>query len=202
MGRGRRSLTQYVALLSLPPISSPNPNPPSKQGNEPSFATPFLYNYLPGRQWKSVLRSRQTVDTYYSNTRSGLPGNSDAGALDAWLVWQMLGLYPVATQPVYLILAPMFQGYTMRVGDRQGAPRDRQGAGGGDQKVWLNVTATGLDESAGSIYVQSLSVNGQAWNRSWLAHEDIAGGGTLEFVLGPTPVSWDVGGVPPSPGHR
>ncbi|KAK5003566.1 hypothetical protein LTR28_009997, partial [Elasticomyces elasticus] len=31
-------------------------------GNEPSFATPFLYNYLRGRQWKSVLRSRQVVD--------------------------------------------------------------------------------------------------------------------------------------------
>lgn len=43
-------------------------------GNEPSFFTPFLYNYLPGRQWKSVLRLRDTVNSYYSAQPSGLPG--------------------------------------------------------------------------------------------------------------------------------
>ncbi|KAK5001505.1 hypothetical protein LTR60_007361, partial [Cryomyces antarcticus] len=35
-------------------------------GNEPSFSTPFLYNYLQGRQYKSVQRSRETVNQYYT----------------------------------------------------------------------------------------------------------------------------------------
>lgn len=71
-------------------------------GNEPSFGTPFLYNYLGKRQWKSVMRSREVVDQYYSNGRDGIPGNSDAGALESWMVWNLLGkfldsfiIYPV-----------------------------------------------------------------------------------------------------------
>lgn len=59
--------------------------------NEPSFGTPFLYNYLGRRQWKSVMRSREVVDQYYSNHRDGIPGNSDAGALESWMVWNLLG---------------------------------------------------------------------------------------------------------------
>ena len=50
-------------------------------GNEPSFMTPFLYNYVKGRQWKSIVRARHSVDEFYSNGRSGLPGNDDAGTL-------------------------------------------------------------------------------------------------------------------------
>lgn len=60
-------------------------------GNEPSFGTPFLYNYLGRRQWKSVMRSREVVNQYYSNRRDGIPGNSDAGALESWMVWNLLG---------------------------------------------------------------------------------------------------------------
>jgi putative alpha-1,2-mannosidase len=60
-------------------------------GNEPSFGTPFLYNYLQGRQWKTVMRSRQIVNEYYSNGRDGVPGNSDAGALESWMVWNLIG---------------------------------------------------------------------------------------------------------------
>jgi putative alpha-1,2-mannosidase len=75
-------------------------------GNEPRFSTPLLYNYLPGRQWKTVLQTRGIVNTYYGSDNSGLPGNSDSGALDSWMLWQMLGLYPVATQPIYLVGSP------------------------------------------------------------------------------------------------
>lgn len=96
----------------------------------------------------------------------------------------MVGLYPVATQPVYLILSPMFSNYEMKVGLNNDI---------------LKVTAEGLSEE--NIYVQSLKVNGKQWNQSWLSHDDIADGGTLEFVLGSDPVPWDTGAVPPSPGH-
>ncbi|KAF2669377.1 alpha-1,2-mannosidase family protein-like protein [Microthyrium microscopicum] len=155
-------------------------------GNEPSFATPFLYNYLPGRQWKSVLRSRQTVDLYYNTGPSGLPGNSDAGAVDSWLVWNMLGLYPVVTQPVYLILAPWFDDITMNIGDGK----------------TIHITAKGLDVANGSIFVQSLKVNGVGWKKSWLTHDELVkGNATLEFVLGVNQTGWDIGDIPPSPGH-
>ncbi|KAK4951117.1 hypothetical protein LTR28_006897 [Elasticomyces elasticus] len=154
-------------------------------GNEPSFATPFLYNYLRGRQWKSVMRSRQVVNQYYGTAPSGLPGNSDAGAIDSWLVWNLLGLYPVVTQPVYLLLSPWFADVTVKVG------------GNGS----LRITAEGLGDE--SFYVQSVKVNGVVWNQSWVSHEDLVGSGraTIEFVLGAERVSWDTGALPPSPGH-
>lgn len=158
-------------------------------GNEPSFATPFLYNYLPGKQHKSVLRSRQVVDQYYNDGPSGLPGNSDAGAIDSWLVWNLLGLYPVVTQDVYLLLAPRFENASVAVGD----------------SGRLNISTTGMPSDPEAVaYVQSVRVNGAPWNRSWVTHEDLVQGGKggrLDFVLGTEPFSRDVGDVPPSPGH-
>ncbi len=53
--------------------------------NEPSFLTPFLYNYVPGHQYQSVIRSRQSV-TQFHGGNNGLPGNSDGGALEAHIM--------------------------------------------------------------------------------------------------------------------
>lgn len=64
----------------------------SPAGNEPSFATPFLYNYVPGHHWKTVNQSRAIVDAFYSDARSGYPGNIDSGALPSWLVFNLIGL--------------------------------------------------------------------------------------------------------------
>ncbi|KAI1338237.1 glycoside hydrolase family 92 protein [Xylariaceae sp. FL0016] len=156
-------------------------------GNEPSFMTPFLYNYLPQRQHKSVQRSREVVDQYYNTGRSGIPGNDDAGAMSSFLIWNMIGLYPVATQPVYLLIAPRFEESTVRLGD------------GG---AILKIRATGLGQG---VHVQSVKVNGQSWNQSWISHDDIVRpdgeDSLLEFDMGPSVVLWDVGDVPPSPGH-
>ncbi|XXH03797.1 hypothetical protein Hte_010203 [Hypoxylon texense] len=156
-------------------------------GNEPSFMTPFLYNYFPQRQHKSVQRSREVVNQYYNTGRSGIPGNDDAGSMSSWLVWNMIGLYPVATQPVYLVLAPRFEDITMRLGDDGST---------------LRIKATGLEKGP---YVQSLKVNGEEWNKSWITHEDIVRpdgqNSLLEFELGAERILWDTGDVPPSPGH-
>lgn len=59
-------------------------------GNEPDFATPYLYNYL-NKQWKSVQQSRQLANTYFHDANYGVPGNSDAGALNSWCMY-ILGL--------------------------------------------------------------------------------------------------------------
>lgn len=160
-------------------------------------------------------------------------------------MWQMLGFYPVATQPIYLITSPWFNNITMTVGDGKflhitfttvnsqltTRPLDQEGVT--EQKYrramdphveYLeaentildtepskkdnSTTPTGLfdippsgNPSAESWYVQSLRVNGKQWNRSWITHNDISNGGTLEFVLGSAPISWDTGDLPPSPGN-
>lgn len=75
-------------------------------GNEPSFLTPYLYSYI-GRPDLSSRRVSEIVNRYFSDTPDGLPGNDDSGAMSAWLVWAMLGRYPVAGQYKWLEIAPV-----------------------------------------------------------------------------------------------
>lgn len=153
-------------------------------GNEPDFATPYLYNYL-NKQFKSVQRSRALANQYFRNANYGVPGNSDAGALNSWLIWQMIGIYPIVTQPVYLLESPWFSDINMTI----------------NSNSTLRILAHGLD-NANSYYVQSVSINGQPWNRNWFEHNDImVNGGTIEFFLGSNQTMWETGEVPPSPGH-
>ena len=65
----------------------------------------------------------------------------------------------------------------------------------------LVITSTGGDGNGDvDFYVQSLKVNGQKWTKNWVTWNDVfAKGGTMEFVLGPDPVQWDTGDLPPSP---
>ncbi|KAK7967859.1 glycosyl hydrolase [Apiospora aurea] len=163
-------------------------------GNEPDFATPYLYHYL-NHQSKSVNQSRALANQYFHDALYGVPGNSDAGALNSWLVWQMLGLYPVVTQPVYLLASPWFADVNVTVnGDRTLRITSR---GGGSNS---GNPATALGHSG--FYVQSVKVNGEPWDRNWLLHDAVmVDGGTIEFEVGDEPVQWEKGDVPPSPGH-
>ncbi|KAI2781880.1 glycoside hydrolase family 92 protein [Daldinia loculata] len=150
-------------------------------GNEPSFTSPYLFNYV-GRQDLSVKHSRYVADSYYAPTPGGLPGNSDAGAMESWLLWSIIGLYPMTGQTTFLIGSPWFKDLTIDLG-------------GGNK---LQINTEGGD--AQSYYVQSLKVNGKSWDKAWVAWEDVfAKGGTLDFVLGSEPADWATGDAPPSP---
>lgn len=150
-------------------------------GNEPSFTTPYLFNWV-GRQDLSVEISRRIAQRYYSPTPGGLPGNSDAGAMESWLLWSMIGLYPVTGQTTFLVGSPWFSDLALDLGDGK----------------TLQINANGGNDSA--FYVQSLQVNGEDWDRAWVTWDDIfARGGTLDFELGPDPVDWATGPPPPSP---
>lgn len=151
-------------------------------GNQPSFVTPYLYSYV-NRQDLAVRRSRFVAKSYYAPTRGGLPGNSDAGAMESWLLWSMIGLFPMTGQPIFFIGSPWFSDLSINLGDGK----------------TLDITTEGGSEEA--FYVQSLKVNGKRWNKSWLSWYDIfAEGGTLEFALGDTPSNWTTGATPPTPG--
>lgn len=149
-------------------------------GNEPSFGSPYLYNFV-NRQDLSVQRSRFVANSYFSPTPAGLPGNSDAGSMESWLLWNMIGLYPITGQTIFLIGSPWFQDLSINLGGRS-----------------LHIKTSGGSKTA--FYVQSLKVNGEDWNRSWLTWADVfENGGTMEFVLGSNPSNWATGPHPPSP---
>lgn len=151
------------------------------------FNLPYLYNFV-GRQDLSVSQSRTVAKRDYTTGTSGLPGNSDAGAMQTWLLWNMIGLYPLTGQTTFLIHSPWFESMTIDLGNEK----------------TLHIMSTGGDGNGDSnYYVQSLKVNGKRWTKSWLTWDDIfAQGGTLEFDLEATAANWTTGQSPPSPASK
>jgi putative alpha-1,2-mannosidase len=130
------------------------------------------------------------ANEYFHDALYGLPGNSDAGALNSWLVWQMLGIYPIVTQPTYLLESPWFSDINMTINDN----------------ATLHITTKGCDNAASlgqkDYFVEGVKINGKPWNKNWFDHQDImVDGGTIEFTVGSNPTIWETGKVPPSPGH-
>ncbi|KAL3463002.1 glycosyl hydrolase family 92-domain-containing protein [Aspergillus heterothallicus] len=151
-------------------------------GNEPDFATPYLYNYI-NKQCKSVQRSRELAYQYFHDAPYGVPGNSDAGAMNTWLLWQMLGIYPLVTTPIYLLSSPWFPDLNMTINGNKN----------------LRIIACGLEEG---YFVQSVKINGEVWEKNWFEHADVMErGGVIEFELGAEMKVWEGGEVPPSLGH-
>ncbi|KAI3332385.1 glycoside hydrolase family 92 protein [Xylariaceae sp. AK1471] len=181
---GADNFTARLEAMFTPGLSAGNAqfgNTLFNPGNEPSFATPYLFNFV-DRQDLSVKYSRHAARAYYAPTPAGLPGNSDAGAMESWLLWNMIGLYPLTGQTTFLVASPWFADLTVDLGAGKK----------------LLVTAENLGDE--SYYVQSLKVNGQSWDKAWVSWDDVfAKGGTMDFVLGPEPADWATGSAPPSP---
>lgn len=101
----------------------------------------------------------------------------------------MLGLYPIVTQPVYLLESPWFTDINMTIN--------------GDKT--LRITSNGDNISLGQsgYFVESVKINGEVWERNWFNHEDImVEGGTIEFTVGTAGQVWETGDLPPSPGRK
>jgi len=157
-------------------------------GNEPSFLTPFLYNYVPGSQWRSVNQSRSTIDRFYSDKTNGIPGNSDAGAMQSWMIWNFMGLYPVTGQPIYLLHAPHFKAASIRL--LTPLANDTSA-----KQATLEIRAPNY--SATNFWPQGIKLNGNPLNRTFVYHSEIEQGATIEWDLGSAPSQWDANFKPP-----
>lgn len=148
-------------------------------GNEHDLQAPFLYNYS-GAPWKTQAVARAAASVY-TPTYDGLPGNDDLGALSGWLVWTMLGAYPVTPgAPMYTVASPVFERATVHR------------PGGTD----LVIEAPGA--SAVNKYVQSATLDGEALSKTWFNETQ---GNKLTVQMGPVPnLTWgaDPTAAPPS----
>ena len=141
-------------------------------GNEPSHHILYMYNYV-GQPWKAAQMLRRTMKEMYFNDYDGLSGNEDVGQMSAWYVLSSLGIYQV--EPAggkFIIGSPLFDEATINVGDGK------------------TFTLKTLNNSTTNIYVQSATLNGKSYPKSYLMFQDIVAGGTLELVMGPEPSDW------------
>jgi predicted alpha-1,2-mannosidase len=89
-------------------------------GNEPSFDTPWAYDFA-GRPDRARDTVRRALATLFSDRPDGLVGNDDLGAMSSWAVWASLGMYPQAAGTGQLALAePAFPSVVVH---RPGGPR-------------------------------------------------------------------------------
>lgn len=138
-------------------------------GNEPGHQISFMYNYA-GQQWKTAREVRNIMRTEYGVGANGLSGNDDSGQMAAWYVFAAIGMYPVSPADAYYNLAsPAFSRVVIRM---QGGRR-------------FVIDAPGASDE--NLYIQSATLNGHPYTRSYLLHSDMAKGGTLRLVMGPNP---------------
>ena len=138
-------------------------------GNEPSLHIPYIYNYL-GEPWKTQQRVRMLLDTWFTDTSLGMPGDEDGGGMSSFVVFSMMGFYPVTPAvPIYDLASPVFDRVTVRLHNG---------------KTFRIVC---LNNSKDNKYLQTIRLNGKPRNQVWLRHADIVGGGTLELQMGTVP---------------
>ena len=147
------------------------PRPYYWHGNEPDIHAPFLFAQA-GRPDLTQRWARWVADELYAATPDGLAGNDDGGTLGAWWVLTALGLYPVPGGDLWILGAPRFPRATLSL----------------PSGATLVIEAEGA--SAEAIYVQSVTLDGAPLERAELRHGQLAGGGTLRFVMGETPSDW------------
>lgn len=138
-------------------------------GNEPSHHMAYLYNYV-NKPWKSQERISQILKEMYSNAPDGLSGNEDCGQMSSWYVLSAMGIYPVT---------PGLDYYTI------GCPRIGKASINLENGNQFQIIANGASEQ--NKFIQSASLNGKAFNRSYIYHSEILEGGTLEFVMSDIP---------------
>ncbi len=147
-------------------------------GNEPSFLTPCLYHWI-GKPGLSSERIHSIIDTYYNSSKSGIPGNDDSGAMSSRLVFHMIGLYPNAGMPYYLITAPYFKKTVFHL----------------ENGKTFTIETKNLSKT--NCYIKSAKLNGKVFNQAWILHEDILKGGNLVLEMGSDVSSWDQCNLPP-----
>ncbi|KAK4169965.1 glycoside hydrolase [Cladorrhinum sp. PSN259] len=156
-------------------------------GNEPAFLTVFQYHYA-GRPALSALRAHSYIPAYFEPTPDGLPGNDDSGAMGSFLAFSMLGLFPNPGQNVYLIVPPFFESVNIT------SPFTNKTA---------RVLTRNFDAGYKSIYIQSATLDGEVYTRSWLDHSFFTEGKELILTLGSEESGWgtQVKDLPPSLGR-
>lgn len=152
-------------------------------GNEPSLHIPYMYNFAQA-PWKTQKRIRSLIHQWFRNDLMGVPGDEDGGGLSSFVVFSMMGFYPVTPGlPVYHIGSPFFSAVRVKL----------------ENGRTLDIVARNC--SVDNKYIQSARLNGESWNKPWFTHQDIREGGKLEFVMGNRcNMEWgsDADAIPPS----
>ena len=138
-------------------------------GNEPSHHVIYLFNAI-GQPWKTQKYAAEVMHELYKNTPAGLCGNEDCGQMSAWYVFSAMGFYPV--DPIsgkYEIGTPMYPEMKMHLANGKS----------------FSILAPAVSKE--NIYIQSVKLDGNPYDKSYITHEQIMNGSIFEFEMGNKP---------------
>lgn len=138
-------------------------------GNEPSHHITHMYNYV-NRPWRTQELVDSVLYNQYFNAPDGLSGNEDCGQMSAWYVFSAMSFYPV--NPVsgeYEIGTPLFPEMRMHL----------------DNGKTFTVLAPAVNRE--NIYIRSVKLNGKPYDKSYITHQQIMDGATVEFEMSSEP---------------
>jgi len=136
--------------------------------NEPDITYPFLYNFVKGQEWRTQQKVTELIRQHYTDTAGGIPGNDDAGTLSTWLLYAMMGFYPIAPADMnYALFTPVFDQIKIHLN-----PNYYKG------QSW-SINKTGSQANS----IKTIQVNGQHHQGYFITHDLITQGGQIDFQL-------------------
>jgi alpha-1,2-mannosidase, putative len=137
--------------------------------NEPAFHIPYLFNFTK-QSYLTQKWARAIMQSNYSPSPDGLPGNDDLGSMSSWYVFSAMGFFPFCPgRPVYELGSPLFHEITLNL------PSGRKWAVRAERN------------SPQNIYVSKTMQNKIDYSHQWISHSTITDGGELTFFMDSVP---------------
>ncbi len=140
-------------------------------GNEPDMIYPWLFNYVKGQEWRTQQTVHDCINRYFDTTPGGLPGNDDTGTMSAWLVYGMMGFYPVSPgDPVYALSSPVFDKVTIHL----------------DQAFYSGKTITiktVREQGPEDTFIRKMELNGKEWKSYFIDHDQLVNDAHITYYL-------------------
>lgn len=142
--------------------------------NEPNHHVLYFYSHV-RQPWKTQHAVRRVMDELYNI--DGMVGDEDTGQMSAWYVFNAAGFYPFCPgSPNYLIGSPLFQETSIRLAEGK------------------SFVVRANNNGPKTPYIQSAKLNGKPFTKTWISHDTLTAGGSLEFEMGPQPnTKWGSG---------
>ncbi|MBR1838393.1 MAG: GH92 family glycosyl hydrolase [Bacteroidaceae bacterium] len=135
--------------------------------NEPDISYPYFFSRFEGEQWRTQELTQQLLKKHFRNAPDGLPGNEDTGAMSAWAIYSMIGLYPDCPgEPTYTLTTPIFDRVTIHL-DPQYYPKS--------QLV--------IEKKGNGSYIRNARLGTQVLRNMRISHADLTQAGTLTLQM-------------------
>lgn len=138
-------------------------------GNQPIQHMIYLYNYA-NKAYKTQYRIRDVLTKLYAPTPDGYCGDEDNGQTSAWYVFSAMGFYPVTPAvDQYVIGSPLFKKVELSL------------ANGNKFQI------SAPNNSKENVYINSATLNGEIWDKSFIKFNSIQSGGQIDFSMSDKP---------------